>query len=74
MAESLNHDLYEQIIDGIAEGRHLGKAEVRRLVDEGPFLPADALEAGLVDGLIYADELRRQAPFDRGHLARDRRP
>ena len=64
MAESLNHDLYEQIIEGIAEGRDLGKAEVRRLVDEGPFLPADALEAGLVDGLIYADELRRQAPFD----------
>ncbi len=64
MAESLNHDLYEQIIDGIAEGRDLGKAEVRRLVDDGPFLPVDALEAGLVDGLIYADELRRQAPFD----------
>ena len=64
MAESLNHDLFEQIIEGIAEGRGLSKSEVRRLVDEGPFLPADALEAGLVDGLVYADELRRQAPFD----------
>ena len=42
MAESLNHDLYEQIIDGIAEGRDLGKAEVRRLVDDGPFLPVGA--------------------------------
>ena len=67
MAESLNHDLYEQIIEGIAEGRRLGKAEVRALVDEGPFLPADALEAGLVDGLVYADELKRQAPFDAGN-------
>ena len=64
MAESLNRDLYEQIIDGIAEGRDLGKSEVRRLVDEGPFLPADALEAGLVDGLVYADELKQQDPFD----------
>lgn len=64
MAESLNRDLYEQIIDGIADGRDLGKSEVRRLVDEGPFLPADAVEAGLVDGLIYADELKRQDPFD----------
>ena len=64
MAESLNRDLYEQIIAGIAEGRQMRPSEVRRLVDEGPFLPADALEAGLVDGLVYADELRRQAPFD----------
>ena len=64
MAEALNRDLYEQIIDGIADGRQLAKSDVRRLVDEGPFLPADALEAGLVDGLIYVDELKRQDPFD----------
>jgi protease-4 len=64
MAESLNRDLYEQIVDGIAEGRGKTKAEVRRLVDEGPFLPADALEAGLVDALVYADEVKQQAPFD----------
>ena len=64
MAESLNRDLFEQVVEGIAEGRGLDKAEVRRLVDEGPFLPDDALAAGLIDGLIYADELRRQSPFD----------
>ena len=66
MAESLNRDLYEQIIDGIADGRQMAKSNVRRLIDEGPFLSADALEAGLVDGLIYADELKRQDPFDEG--------
>ena len=64
MAESLNRDLYEQLIDGIAEGRALGKDAVRGLVDDGPFLPVDALVAGLVDGLAYADELKRQDPFD----------
>ena len=64
MAESLNRDLYDQIIDGIADGRDLGKSEVRRLVDEGPFLAADALAAGLVDELLYADEVKRQDPFD----------
>ena len=64
MAESLNRDLYEQIIDGIAEARRMAKSEVRRLVDEGPFLPVDALEAGLVDGLVYADDIKRQVPFD----------
>ena len=64
MAESLNRELYEQIIDGIAGGRGMAKSEVVRLVDEGPFLPDDALAAGLVDGLVYEDELKRQPPFD----------
>jgi protease-4 len=63
MAESLNRDLYEQIVDGIADGRRLAKSDVRRLIDEGPFLPADAVEAGLVDELVYADEVKRQEPF-----------
>ena len=64
MAESLNRDLYEQMIEGIAESRGLTGDEVRRLVDEGPFLPEDALAAGLVDGLAYADEMKRREPFD----------
>ncbi|MBM42193.1 MAG: signal peptide peptidase SppA [Acidobacteria bacterium] len=64
MAESLNNDLYEQLVEGIADGRKLDEDEVRRLIDEGPFLPKDALQAGLIDGLVYADELKRQPPFD----------
>jgi protease-4 len=64
MAESLNQDLYEQMIEGIAESRGLTGDEVRGLVDEGPFLPEDALAAGLVDGLAYADELKQREPFD----------
>ncbi len=64
MAESLNRDLYEQLIEGIAEARSLTSDEVRRLVDDGPFLPEDALAAGLVDGLAYADELQHREPFD----------
>ena len=64
MAESLNRELYEQIIEGVAETRHMTGNEVRHWINEGPFLPDDALAAGLVDGLVYADELKRQAPFD----------
>ena len=64
MAESLNRDLYEQLIAGIAEARGLSGDEVRRLVDEGPFLPEDALAAGLIDGLAYEDELKDREPFD----------
>ncbi len=63
MAEDLNRDLYEQLVGGIAEGRNLEPRVVRQLIDEGPFLPDDALVAGLVDGLLYADELNQQEPF-----------
>ncbi len=64
MAESLNRDLYEQVVQGISLSRELAEDEVVRLIDEGPFLPTDALASGLVDGLVYADEIKRQPPFD----------
>jgi protease-4 len=57
MAESLNSDLYDQIVRGIADGRHKSEAEVKTLIDHGPFLPEDALRAGLIDDLAYEDEL-----------------
>ena len=57
MSESLNRDLYEQLVAGIAEGRGLSAATVRSVIDDGPFLPEQAVEQGLVDGLIYEDEL-----------------
>src|SRR3954451_11885356 len=57
MAESLNTDLYQQLGRGIPGGRHKSEAEVRSLIDHGPFLPEDALKAGLIDDLAYEDEL-----------------
>jgi protease-4 len=57
MAESLNADMYEQLIRGLADGRHKWDKEIRELVDHGPFLPEDAVRAGLVDDLAYEDEL-----------------
>ena len=57
MSESLNHDMYEQLVDGIAEGRELDPARVRSLIDQGPFVPAEAMRRGLVDALVYEDQL-----------------
>jgi protease-4 len=56
MDESLNHDLYEQLVRGIADGRKKNDADIIRIIDEGPFLPEDALRAGLVDDVKYEDE------------------
>ena len=61
MAESLNRDTFEQLVRGVAEGRKKSEADVRRLIDEGPFLPEEALRNGLVDELAYADEVAAQA-------------
>jgi protease-4 len=58
MDASLNGDLFEQIVDGIAAGRGKDEGEVRRLIDQGPFLPEDALRAGLVDDVQYEDQVR----------------
>jgi protease-4 len=57
MAESLNSDMYQQLVRGIADGRHKSEAAVKSLIDHGPFLPEDALRAGLIDDLAYEDEL-----------------
>ena len=57
MDTSLNRDLYEQIIRGIADGRKKNEAEIRQRFDEGPFLPEDALHAGLIDDVAYEDQV-----------------
>ena len=57
MAESLNSDLYDQLVVGIANGRHKSETEVRKLIEHGPFLPEDAVRAGLIDDVAYEDEL-----------------
>ena len=48
---------FEQLVEGVATARGLSTEEVRSLVDRGPFLAQEALDAALVDGLAYRDEI-----------------
>jgi len=50
-------DLYEQLVEAIALGRGLTPDSVRRIIDNGPFTSAEALQYGLVDGLSYREDL-----------------
>jgi protease IV len=68
MAESLNTDLFEQMVRGIADGRKKSEADVKTLIDHGPFLPEDALRAGLIDDLAYEDELDDKAKLGTGKI------
>lgn len=56
-SEALLRDYYDQLVDGIAEGRGMTRARVRAVIDQGPFVAADAVSLGLVDDLLYEDEL-----------------
>ncbi|HEY6360109.1 MAG TPA: signal peptide peptidase SppA [Vicinamibacterales bacterium] len=62
MTESLNRDMYDQLVRGIAMARKKTPAEVRAIIDQGPFSPEDALRLGLVDDLAYEDQLDDRVP------------
>ncbi len=63
MAQSLNRDIYEQLVAGISEGRELTLARVRALIDDGPYRAADTVRVGLVDALVYEDQLMDGLPL-----------
>jgi protease IV len=55
--EKLMNSWFSQMVRGISQARHLTENQVRALVDRGPFLGKEAVDAGLVDGLAYRDEV-----------------
>jgi protease IV len=57
MSESLNRSQYDHLVQTIANARKKPEAEVRALIDQGPFQPEDALRVGLIDDVAYEDEL-----------------
>ena len=59
MLELFYQGIYQDLLTLIKEGRgDRLKGEIVKIAQKGPYLISeDALEAGLVDGIIYADEL-----------------
>jgi protease-4 len=49
--------LYTTLVDGIAAARKKTSPEVRAIIDEGPFTAQRALKAGLVDTLLFEDQM-----------------
>ena len=50
-------DLYEQLVDAIAEGRGWTHEDVKKRINEGPYTARQALATELVDRAVYEDEL-----------------
>jgi protease-4 len=68
--EKLLGSFYSQIVRGIAEDRKLSEEEVQALVDRAPLLGQAALEAKLVDGLLYRDEVLEKVKKEAGSEAK----
>src|ERR1700694_5357533 len=48
---------FGNLVDAIAAGRKKTPPDVRAVLDNGPFIGKEALDAGLVDALIFEDEM-----------------
>lgn len=67
--QTLLDSLYGQLVAGVAESRGFEEAEVRRLVDRGPYLAGEALEEGLIDRIGYWDEFLDESLASAGENA-----
>jgi protease-4 len=51
-------ELYQQYTETVAQARGWSVDKFRELIDNGPYTTASAYQAGLVDTLIYQDEIK----------------
>jgi protease-4 len=54
---SIIDELYGELVSKIAGGRHKSPEEIKRLIDQGPYISANAVMAGLVDEMRFEDEM-----------------
>lgn len=68
--QQLLESIFGNLVRGVSEGRSKSPEDVRALAARGPFYGQEALDAGLVDGLAYRDEVyaRLLARFPRARM------
>jgi protease-4 len=55
--EGINRSFFSQLVRGIAKARKLPEDQVKSIIDRAPLLGREALQAKLVDGVAYRDEV-----------------
>ena len=55
--DSVLTDLQKQLVDKIAARSHVTPQQVQEWMDQGPYTARQAAEQGLVDGILYQDEV-----------------
>jgi len=54
---SLVDQIYDDLVSAVARGRNKDAGTVRAIIDDGPFLAAQAKSKGLIDDLRYEDQV-----------------
>ena len=57
---SMLDDLYNRYVIAIAQARHKTPDEVKALIDNAPYNGAQAKQAGLIDDVLYKDDVEKQ--------------
>jgi protease IV len=60
VVNALLDDVYGRYVRRVSQTRHLDEEKFRRLLDRGLLTPQDAQAEGLVDGLVYPDQLEQE--------------
>jgi protease IV len=64
MLESMADSLYGEFVGAVAQSRGLEEDAVRALIDDPPLTAASGVRAGLLDGLLYRDQLMAKLQGD----------
>ena len=59
VVNSLLDDMYGRLVDAIAKARGKSADDVKKLIDNAPYNARQAKDAGLIDGALYREEMRR---------------
>ncbi len=64
MLNSMADSLFDEFVGAIASSRGMDEAAVRALIDDPPLTAAAGVRAGLLDGLLYRDQLMAKLQGD----------
>jgi len=70
MMESLYGSLFDRYVEGVAETRGKSREEIAELIDKGFFSAEEARKAGLIDDVLYEDQLQDMLKREHGNLTR----
>lgn len=71
VVDSLLDDFYGRQIEVIAKSRGKSPEDVRKLIDNAPYNARQALDAGLIDGAMYRDEVEKEIKKGLGYAEKD---
>ena len=69
--DSFLNDIYNNHVQGIAKARNKTPDEVRALIDNAPYRPHAAKDAGLIDGVAYRPEIEKELKTRLGYKEED---